>query len=47
MFCDHPVANLLTAQLRAFPIRHIVVCPGSRNAILTVAWLTFAVRAIS
>lgn len=35
MFCDHPVANLLTAQLRAFPIRHIVVCPGSRNAILT------------
>ena len=32
MFCDTPQVNQLTALLEAHHIRHIVVCPGSRNA---------------
>ncbi len=34
MFCDKPHVNLLTALLPQYGIRHIVVCPGSRNAVL-------------
>ncbi len=34
MYCDKPNVNLLTSYLLAYDIRHIVVCPGSRNAIL-------------
>lgn len=32
MYCDTPQVNQLTALLEAHHIRHIVVCPGSRNA---------------
>lgn len=32
MFCDTAQVNQLTALLRAHAIRHVVVCPGSRNA---------------
>ncbi len=32
MFCNLPQVNQLTALLIAHHIRHIVVCPGSRNA---------------
>lgn len=32
MYCDTPQVNQLTALLDAHHIRHIVVCPGSRNA---------------
>lgn len=32
MYCDTPQVNQLTALLKAHNIRHIVVCPGSRNA---------------
>lgn len=32
MYCNVPQVNQLTALLAAHGIRHIVVCPGSRNA---------------
>lgn len=35
MYCDKENVNLLTAQLINAGIRDIVVCPGSRNAVLT------------
>lgn len=31
-FCDIPQVNILTALLRAHGLRHVVCCPGSRNA---------------
>lgn len=34
MYCDKPHVNQLTALLKAYPIHHVVVCPGSRNGIL-------------
>lgn len=34
MFCDKDNVNQLTAQLINAGIRHIVVCPGSRNAVM-------------
>lgn len=34
MYCDTPQVNQLTALLIAHNIRHIVFCPGSRNAII-------------
>ena len=32
MYCDIPQVNILTSLLIAHGIRHVVVCPGSRNA---------------
>lgn len=32
MFSNNPNVNILTSLIRASKIRHIVVCPGSRNA---------------
>lgn len=32
MYCDIPQVNQLTALLIAHDVRHVVVCPGSRNA---------------
>lgn len=34
MFCDKSNVNILTAYMAACGIRHVVVCPGSRNAVL-------------
>lgn len=34
MFCNIPQVNQLTSLLLAHAVRHIVVCPGSRNATL-------------
>lgn len=34
MFCNKKNVNLLTALLQAHSIHHIVICPGSRNAVL-------------
>lgn len=34
MFCDKENINLLTALLPQYGVRHVVVCPGSRNAAL-------------
>lgn len=33
-YCDKPSVNLLTAALVAYGVRHVVSCPGARNAIL-------------
>lgn len=35
MYCDKPNVNQLTALLCLHDIRHVVVCPGSRNAVLS------------
>lgn len=32
MYCDTPQVNQLTALLLAHGVRHVIVCPGSRNA---------------
>lgn len=34
MYCDKYSVNLLTAALVAYGVRHVVSCPGARNAIL-------------
>lgn len=34
MYCDKSNVNILTAYMAAYGIRHVVVCPGSRNAVL-------------
>lgn len=34
MFCDKPHVNILTSLLLAHGLRHAVVCPGSRNAVI-------------
>lgn len=34
MFCNTPQVNQLTALLLAHKVRHVVVCPGSRNAVI-------------
>jgi 2-succinyl-5-enolpyruvyl-6-hydroxy-3-cyclohexene-1-carboxylate synthase len=44
MFCDKSNVNLLTASLTAADIRDIVVCPGSRNAVLLHNFHQWALR---
>ena len=34
MYCDKPQVNILTSLVLAHDIRHAVVCPGSRNAVI-------------
>ena len=34
MYCDKPQVNILTSLMLAHGIRHAVVCPGSRNAVI-------------
>ena len=34
MFYDNDKVNLLTGLLKAYGITHVVLCPGSRNAMI-------------
>ena len=34
LYCDKENVNVLTALMKRFGVRHVVVCPGSRNGVL-------------